>query len=143
MRTTALTLFASTLLLAGSVSGLSAQQATGPMMNPGQAGSGPFGPGMMFGGGPGFGMMGPGAAGYGMPGYGFMGHGMAGHGMRGPSMMLILMDTDGDGALSLEEFEAVHARMFKAMDIDSDGKLTAEEMEAFMEGEAIGSDEAQ
>jgi Ca2+-binding EF-hand superfamily protein len=50
-------------------------------------------------------------------------------------MMLIVMDTDGDGALSLEEVQAVHARMFAAMDADDDGSVTPEEMEGFMHGE--------
>ena len=50
-------------------------------------------------------------------------------------MMLILVDTDGDGALSLEEIQAVHARMFTATDANGDGRVTPEEIEAFMHGE--------
>lgn len=142
MRTTALTLFASTLFLSASISGLTAQPTGGPMMDSGQRGNIPFGPGMMFGGGaPGFGMMGPGVSGYGMQGYGMMGPAMMGRGMM--RMMLVLIDTDGDGALSLEEFETIHARMFNAMDTDKDGKLTVDEMEAFMGGEAAGPDAGQ
>jgi Ca2+-binding EF-hand superfamily protein len=45
------------------------------------------------------------------------------------------MDTDGDGALSLEEMQAVHARMFAAMDGNDDGRVTPEEMEGFMHGD--------
>jgi hypothetical protein len=57
--------------------------------------------------------------------------GMAAHGgfMR---LMIILADTDGDGALSLEEVQAVHARIFKAVDADGDGKATLEEMQSFL-----------
>jgi Ca2+-binding EF-hand superfamily protein len=45
--------------------------------------------------------------------------------MMGPAMMrmmLTLMDTDGDGTVSLSEFQAAHERMFKAMDGDKDGR---------------------
>jgi Ca2+-binding EF-hand superfamily protein len=49
-------------------------------------------------------------------------------------MMLVLMDTDGDGAISLSEFQAAHERMFKAMDADKDGKLTLQEARQFMLG---------
>ena len=48
--------------------------------------------------------------------------------------MFALMDTDGDGTLSLEEFQAAHAKIFKAMDANNDGKLTLEEMEMFWTG---------
>jgi Ca2+-binding EF-hand superfamily protein len=44
------------------------------------------------------------------------------------------MDANGDGKLSLEEFQAAHERIFKAMDADHDGTVTLEEMEAFMHG---------
>jgi Ca2+-binding EF-hand superfamily protein len=57
--------------------------------------------------------------------------------MMGPGMMrmmLVLMDTDGDGAVSLSEFQAAHERMFKAMDADKDGKLTIQEARQFMLG---------
>ena len=84
----------------------------------GQEGAGPMGRG---------GMMGP-----------MMGRGMMGGGEMGPSfmmrMMFALMDADGDGAVSLQEFQAAHERIFKAMDSNKDGKLTLEEMQAFIHG---------
>ena len=136
MKKIALTLTAAALMLAGSLSGLSAQQGGGPMMQD-DRGRGPsadvdrrgwrrFGPEMMGEGG--------------MPGYGMMmGAGMMGDGMM--RMMLIVMDTDGDDALSLEEFQAVHERIFAAMDIDKDGKLTFDEMEGFIHGDRDGDDD--
>jgi EF hand domain-containing protein len=67
---------------------------------------------------------------------GMMRHGRMGHGMRmrGPMMRMIfiMMDTDGDGALSLEEVQAVHARLFKAIDADKNGKVTLEEIQQFL-----------
>jgi EF hand len=75
---------------------------------------------------------------------GMMGHGMMGHGMMGRGMyriMFALMDTDGDGTLSLEEFQAAHAKIFKAMDVNKDGKLTLEEIEVFMRGGSPASNQ--
>jgi Ca2+-binding EF-hand superfamily protein len=72
-----------------------------------------------------------------------MGHGMKGRSMMrgdamGPPMMFrmmfALMDGDGDGAISLAEFQAAHERIFKAMDSNKDGKITPEEMQTFMHG---------
>lgn len=68
-----------------------------------------------------------------------MGHGMMGGrdhrgmppGMR--LMMFVMLDTDGDEALSLEEVLAVHERMFRHVDADDDGTLTMKEIEGFME----------
>ena len=77
-------------------------------------GRGAMGPGMMGRGG----MMGPGS----------MGRGMM---MR---MMFSLMDADGDGAVSLQEFQAAHERIFKGMDANKDGRLTQEEIQGFMQG---------
>ena len=68
---------------------------------------------------------------------GMMGRGMMGGGsMMGPPpimlrIMFALIDTDSDGTVSLQEFQAAHERIFKAMDTNKDGKLTLEEMEAF------------
>ena len=53
-------------------------------------------------------------------------------------MMLILMDTDGDGAVSLQEYQAAHERIFKAMDADKDGKLTLDEIRNFRLGATRG-----
>ena len=91
------------------------QQQAQPM---GQEGSGTMGHGMMGGG---------------------MGHGMMGEGIMGPPpvmlrIMFALIDTDGDGTIELQEFQAAHERIFKAMDTNKDGKLTLEEMQAFVHG---------
>jgi len=72
-------------------------------------------------------------------GGGLMGRGMMGQGCdRGSPMAMriifSLMDANGDGKLSLEEFQAAHERIFKAMDADHDGTVTLEEMQAFMRG---------
>jgi hypothetical protein len=45
-----------------------------------------------------------------------------------------VMDSDGDGTVSLQEFQAAHERIFKGMDANKDGRLTLEEMLAFMQG---------
>jgi EF hand len=49
-------------------------------------------------------------------------------------MMFALMDADGDGKLSLQEFQAAHERIFKAMDANKDGFVTLQEMQNFMRG---------
>jgi len=81
-----------------------------------------------------------------MMGRGMMGPGMMGQerlrsamgpGTMGPMMMRMifaLMDADGDGKISLQEFQAAHERIFKAIDANKDGFLTLEEMEAFIRG---------
>jgi hypothetical protein len=50
-------------------------------------------------------------------------------------MIFSLMDADGDGAVSLDEFKAAHERIFKGMDADRNGLLTLDEMLTFMRGE--------
>ena len=75
----------------------------------------------------------------GMMGRGMMGGGMMGGGMMmGPPIMMrmifALMDADGDGTISLQEFQAAHERIFKAMDANKDGRLTLEEIQAFIQG---------
>lgn len=54
-----------------------------------------------------------------------------------PTIMHIifsLMDADGDGKITLQEWQAAHERIFKAMDTDHDGTVTMEEMLTFMRG---------
>lgn len=68
-----------------------------------------------------------------------MGPRMMGPGMM--TMMMILVDTDSDGALSLEEVQAAHARMFNYADTDKDGKLTREELQSFFHGGGFGRDD--
>jgi hypothetical protein len=61
-----------------------------------------------------------------------------GRAMMPPVMARIifsLMDADGDGTVSLQEWQAAHERIFKAMDTDHDGTVTFEEMQAFMRGQ--------
>jgi EF hand domain-containing protein len=79
---------------------------------------------------------------------GMMGHGMIGGAyghhdlsrdreVMGPMMMRMifsLMDADGDGKLSLQEFQAAHERIFKAMDANKDGFVSLEEMRNFLRG---------
>ena len=49
-------------------------------------------------------------------------------------MLFSLMESDGDGVLSAEEFRSAHDRIFKAMDANKDGRLTPEEMQSFIQG---------
>jgi Ca2+-binding EF-hand superfamily protein len=64
---------------------------------------------------------------------GLMGPGSMGRGMM-MRMMFSLMDSDGDGTISLQEFQAAHERIFKGMDANKDGRLTLDEIQAFMQG---------
>jgi Ca2+-binding EF-hand superfamily protein len=61
---------------------------------------------------------------------------MRGRGMSGPMMRIIfaLIDTDGDGTISLQEWQAAHERIFKSMDANKDGTVTLDEMRNFMAG---------
>ena len=70
---------------------------------------------------------------------GMMGGAMMRPGDRAEHAMLMriifaLMDGDGDGAISLPEFQGAHERLFKAMDSNKDGRLSMEEMQNFMHG---------
>jgi len=47
-------------------------------------------------------------------------------------MMFTLMDADGDGSISLQEFQAAHERIFRGMDQNKDGRLTMDEMQSFV-----------
>jgi hypothetical protein len=93
-------------------------------------------------GGMGQGMMGQGMMGQDMMDQGMMGQqmgrGMMGRGMRHDAMhmriMFILIDADGDGALSLEEVQSAHARIFAHVDADKDDKVTYDELVAFFRG---------
>jgi EF hand len=70
-----------------------------------------------------------------MGGSGMMG-GMQAEHRRGPRvlmrMIFSLMDADGDGSISLQEFQAAHERIFKGIDQNKDGRVTIEEMRIFM-----------
>ncbi len=81
-----------------------------------------------------------------MGGGGGMGGSMMGCGMMGPGMMrmmLTLMDTDNDGAVSMTEFQAAHERMFKAADANKDGRLTSEEVQTWMQGRGLRQTEGK
>jgi hypothetical protein len=55
---------------------------------------------------------------------------------RGAAMRFIfaLMDGDGDGTVSLQEFQSAQEKIIKAMDTDKDGTITLEEIRAFIRG---------
>ena len=77
---------------------------------------------------------GPGDAGFGMMRRGWIGEPGAMQSGMLMRMLFALMDSDGDGTVSLQEFQAAHERIFKAMDANKDGVLTLEEIQAFMRG---------
>jgi hypothetical protein len=64
---------------------------------------------------------------------GQMGGGMGPMTMLIP-MMMAIADTNGDGALSLEEHQVIHSRMFNFFDADKDGKLTLQEVKTALRG---------
>jgi EF hand len=126
-----LALTTSALILAYGTVGATAQDRMTPQPDQQQMQSHPMGQ-------EGAGTMGPpGMMGGAMMGH-MMRHGMMGGGPMGPPIMFrmvfALMDADGDGTISLQEFQAAHERIFRAMDTNKDGRLTFEEMEAFMHG---------
>jgi len=57
-----------------------------------------------------------------------------GAGLGGPlgRVLFALMDTNGDGKISLQEWQAAHERIFKAMDTDNDGTVDLQEMQQFI-----------
>ncbi|EJW10791.1 hypothetical protein A33M_4024 [Rhodovulum sp. PH10] len=123
----------------GSDNSGSAEKSGSDMMG-GGAMSGTMQGMMGRGGMHGSGMMG--ATGSDMMGAGMMGAGMMGAGMMGAGMakmMVVMMDANGDGTVARDEFQAVHARMFKAMDANGDGKLSADEVGSFCGGMQTGS----
>jgi hypothetical protein len=86
------------------------------------------------------GMMGGGMRGHRMMSGGMMGQG--GSGGMAPLMMRMmfsLMDADGDGKLSLQEFQAAHERIFKTMDANKDGFVSFEEMQKFIRGTVVST----
>jgi EF hand len=104
-------------------------QTPGPQQSP-TTESTPSAPGGMMGRG----MMGLGMMGMmGRDGYAHGGW-HQGRGSMGMRMVFSLMDADGDGKLTLQEWQAAQERIFKAMDTDHDGTVTFEEMEAFIHG---------
>jgi len=54
--------------------------------------------------------------------------------MVGMRIIFSLMDADGDGTVSLQEYQAAQERIFRAIDADHDGTVTFEEMQDFMGG---------
>lgn len=62
-----------------------------------------------------------------------MGRARASHSLM-MHMIFALIDSDGDGSISLQEFQAAHEHIFKAMDSNKDGRLSLEEMQNFMHG---------
>jgi Ca2+-binding EF-hand superfamily protein len=46
-----------------------------------------------------------------------------------------------DGALSLEEVQDFHERIFNAIDADGDGRVTMEEIESFFHGGRVAQPE--
>ncbi len=137
METRIIAITTSAFMLLGAATSASAQGTT--MQQPGQqqtptsqSSPGMMGPGMMRQGG----MMGGG-----MMGGGRMGDGMMrNRAMTGPLMRIIfaLMDSDGNGTISLQEFQVAHERIFKAMVANKDGVLTLNEMTSFMMGQGSG-----
>ena len=129
-----LILIASALLLVSNVAGAQEQKAPSAGAQEQEAPSAKMtGEDMM-------GHMGGGMMDHGTMCHGMMDHGMMGHGMC-KRIMFALMDTDGDGTLSVEEFQTAHAKIFKAIDANKDGKVTPEEMEMFFRGGSPTSDQ--
>ena len=126
-----ITMTTSAFVLACAMTSAGAQSPTteplGQPQAPSQGDVGVTGPGMMRQGG------GMGGGAIGMMDRGRIGRAPA----TGPVLRIIfaLMDSDGDGTVSLQEFQAAHERIFKAMDANKDGVLTLQEMQDFMRGQ--------
>ena len=56
---------------------------------------------------------------------------MHGAGMR---ILFAVVDSDGDGALSLAEIQDFHGHIFDAVDEDGDGRVDMEEIGSFFHG---------
>src|SRR5258708_26609606 len=63
-----------------------------------------------------------------------MGRGGMGLGRANMRMLFVLMDTDGDGTVSLQAFQAARQRIFKAMNARMEGRITLDEVRAFRQG---------
>jgi hypothetical protein len=59
--------------------------------------------------------------------------GMMAHHEMMMRVVMILIDADGDGAVSSEELQGLVARIFNAVDLNKDGKLTPDEMQALLQ----------
>ena len=124
------------ILAFGADAVIAQQGVTGPNIQQSptaQAGPGGHGmvgdhPGMVYG------MMEDHPGMIGMMSHGILGRDYGHHGSVMARIIFSLMDADGDGKLTLQEWQAAHERIFKAMDTDHDGTVTLEEMEAFMHG---------
>jgi len=132
MRKDVLAITASAVVFAFGVLLAPGAQAQAPDPRSQQSPPASLDPGMMAHGEMSGGMMGH---------HGMMGGRMSGQGQPGGMammmrMMFSLMDADGDGKLSLQEFQAAHERIFKAIDANKDGFVSFEEMQIFMRGSA-------
>lgn len=65
---------------------------------------------------------------------GFGGQGM---GAGGPQFVFAEVDTDGDGKISTEEFDAYKAAQFAKVDADGNGTVSVEELIAFDETQRV------
>ncbi len=114
---------AAAALAAGALGAMAQSDAGSPPERPGDQ------PGMMHGDGP---MMhGDGYQGWKMDGH----HGRRGHDGPPPMMMKMMFaiaDADGNGEVSLEEMQEIHARIFRAVDADGNGGVTRDEIRGFM-----------
>lgn len=128
--------------------GQSMMGGQGMGMMGGQGASGGQGMCAMMGG-QGCGMMGQGRGSGMMTGGQGMRPGMGGDRREGMKrhmmlMMFALVDQDGNERLSLEEVQALHARLFGYADADDDGELTMQELARFMHGgPALGGAEGE